>query len=427
MEKEMNRLTRWSFVILLVFAAAAIRCKKNPASEDKVSGDVSPGYTLFGNNDGRMTYLVDMDGKTVHSWTHTRSGGYAVYLLENSNILRTAQASNSILSGGGSAGYVQEIDWNGNVVWEFLYSSSTALAHHDIEPMPNGHVLIIAWEVKSATVAKAAGRKTTAAMWPDHVIEVDKSTSQIVWQWHAWDHLIQDYDQTKANYGVVNQHPELFDINLGSSGSSGPGGGGDWLHMNGISYNAALDQIVLTSHNMSELYVIDHSTTTQEAAGHTGGTYGKGGDILYRWGNPANYRATGTTYFSVVHCPYWIPSGLPGAGNIIAFNNGTNTRASSIIEITPPLQSDGLYTFTSGTAYGPATPAWTYSNGTSFYSSNQGCCQRLADGHTLITDPDSGYIFEVDQNQKKAWEYKYAGQIARSQRYAAGYAGLSKL
>ncbi len=424
----MKRFARWLYAALLVMAATALMCKKNPAGEEeKVSGAVSDGYTLFSTNDGRTTYLIDLNGKTVHTWSHSRSGGYAVYLLENSNILRTAQAASSVFNGGGSAGYVQEIDWNGNVVWEYLYSSSTVLAHHDIEPMPDGNVLIIAWEVKSASEARAAGRKTSATIWPDHLIEVDKSTSRIVWQWHAWDHLIQDYDQTKANYGIVGEHPELIDVNLGVSASSVPGGGGDWLHMNGISYNAELDQIAITSHNMSELYVIDHSTTTEQAAGHSGGKYGKGGDLLYRWGKPSNYRASGTTYFSVVHSPCWIPSGLPGAGHIIAFNNGTSSRASSVIEITPPLQSDGSYAFTSGSGYGPAAPTWTYSNGTGFYSSNQGCCQRLADGHTLITDPDSGYLFEVDQNKQKAWEYKFSGQIARSQRYAAGYAGLSKL
>jgi len=328
---------------------------------------------------------------------------------------------------GGSAGYVQEVDWDGNVVWEFLYSNSSHLAHHDIEPLPSGNVLIIAWELKTATQAKAAGRKSSSAIWPDHVIEVEKASSQIVWEWHAWDHLVQDYDATKAGYGVVLEHPELWDVNLNAGSSGGPGGAGDWLHLNGISYNSPLDQIVISSHTMSEFYVVDHSTTTQEAAGHTGGRCGKAGDLLYRWGKPSNYDASGTQYFSVMHCPFWIPDGYAGAGNILAFNNGTNNAISSIVEVTPPIQADGNYAITSGAAYGPAKPTWTYSNGSSFYSSNQGCCQRLPDGNTLITDPDNGYLFEVSSGGQKAWEYKYSSQIARSVRYAAGYAGLSKL
>ena len=60
----------------------------------------------------------------------------------------------------------------------------------------------------------------------------------------------------------------------------------DWLHTNGIDYNAEYDLIVLSVPRMNELWVIDHSTTTEEALGSTGGRWGKGGDLLWRWGNP---------------------------------------------------------------------------------------------------------------------------------------------
>jgi hypothetical protein len=419
--------------LLMLFICAVgflFSCSEKPTeneSDGVVDGEMSDGYTLFAPNNSKATYLIDMDGTIVHRWSHTKSGGYAVYLLENGNIIRTAQATNSTLNGGGSAGYVEEVDWDGNVVWQFLYSSSTHLAHHDIEPMPNGNVLIIAWEVKSGSVAAAAGRKSSGTIWPDHVIEVEKSSSQIVWEWHAWDHLIQDYNASKANYGVVADHPELIDVNLSATGGGGPGGGGDWLHVNGISYNPMLDQVVISSHYMSEIYVIDHSTTTEEAAGHSGGRYGKGGDILYRWGKPANYDASGTQYFNVIHCPFWVPYDYPGGGNILVFNNGTDKRASSVIEIVPPAQADGSYTVTLGSAFGPSQPKWTYSNGTSFYSSNQGCCHRLSNGNTLITDPDNGYLFEVNSSGKKVWEYQHVSQIARAIRYDADYEGLAKL
>ncbi|MBP7462168.1 MAG: aryl-sulfate sulfotransferase [Candidatus Delongbacteria bacterium] len=395
------------------------------SGQSGLSDTTSDGYTLFAPNGSRYTYLIDMNGNTVHSWSHTRSGGYSVYLLENGHIMRTAEASNSTFGGGGSAGYVQEIDWNGNVVWEYCYSSSTYLAHHDIEPMPNGNVLIIAWEIKSATQAKAAGSKQSSTLWPDHVVEVN-SSSQIVWQWHAWDHLVQDYDSSKPNYGVVAEHPELLDLNL-RAGSGGPGGGGDWLHMNGISYNPELDQIAITSHYMNEVYVIDHSTTTAEAASHSGGKSGKGGDILYRWGCPSNYDVSGTQYLCVTHCAFWIPSDCPGAGNLMIFNNGTNSRKSGVYEIQLPLQSDGTYRWTTGQCYEPTTPTWSYTGNSSFYSSNQGCCQRLPNGNTLITDPDNGHLFEVNSAGQIQWEYTYKSLIARSLRYPKDYSGLSKL
>ena len=104
-----------------------------------------------------------------------------------------------------------------------------------------------------------------------------------------------------ANYGVVGDHPELADFNYppsGGGGGGGPGGGSggtDWLHLNSVNYNAELDQIVVSVHNTGEIWVIDHSTSMAEAAGHTGGNSGRGGDILFRWGNPQAYdQGTGS-------------------------------------------------------------------------------------------------------------------------------------
>ena len=128
-----------------------------------------------------------------------------------------------------------------------------------------------------------------------------------------------------------------------------PGGpNADWTHINAVAYNADLDQIVISVHAFSEIWIIDHSTTTEEAAGHTGGKRGKGGDLLYRWGNPRAYRA-GTNVdqkLFVQHNAHWIPKGLPGEGHMLVFNNG-NRRPdgaySSVDEIVLPVKSDGTY------------------------------------------------------------------------------------
>jgi hypothetical protein len=141
-----------------------------------------------------------MNNQTVKTWTHSVSGGYSCYLLEDGSVLRSGNSSNSQLNGGGATGIVQKYDWNGNLIWQYTYSSSTYRSHHDIEPMPNGNVLIIAWEVKSASQAVAAGLKRSISIWPDHIIEVKPTGSTsgtIVWEWHAWDHLFRIYDATK--------------------------------------------------------------------------------------------------------------------------------------------------------------------------------------------------------------------------------------
>jgi hypothetical protein len=384
------------------------------------------GYTIYGPNGGKNTYLINNSNTAVKSWTHAKAGGYSVYLLPDGSVIRNAQPTTcTSLNGGGAEGVVTRTSWAGSVTWEYTYCSTAYRSHHDIEPMPNGNVLLIAWEVKTATQAVAAGLNHSAEVWPDHIVEIQPSGTTggtIVWQWHAWDHLVQHYDSSKSNYGVVADHPELLDINMDSNFSSG-----DWMHLNGISYNPDLDQIVVSSHQLNEVYVIDHSTTTAEAASHAGGRSGHGGDILYRWGQPSNYGAPGSQVFDVVHSAIWIPSGLPGAGHVMAFNNRESQSTSMVVELeTPYNSSTGQYTWTPGTAYAPASPAWSYT-ATGFYSQHLGSTQRLPNGNTLICQSTSGYMFEVDPAGTTQWSYAKGGEIVRITKYAPDYAGLSGL
>jgi len=395
-----------------------------------VNAEPYDGFTFFNPLNSRTTYLLDMDNDIVHRWNHDRNGGYATYLLKNGNILRPAQVNNPRIRGAAYSGLIQEKNWEGETVWEFEYNTATQMMHHDIEPMPNGNILAIAWEVKSAEEARQAGRRNPRTIWPFHIIEINRDPfmqfEDIVWEWHAWDHLIQDFDEDMDNFGVVGDHPELIDVNLGRGGG-GPGGGGDWLHINGISYNPDLDQIVFSSHFTDEIYIVDHSTTTEEAAGHEGGNSGRGGDILYRWGCPSNYDAEGEQQFDIVHCSWWVPEGLPGAGNILAFNNGEGARASEIVEIVLPRDEEGNYILEEGQAYGPEEPVWSYADGRTFYSNHLGGCQRLPNGNTLITESTDEHILEVDAEGNIVWEHNNRNQIARSLRYAHDFPGVYQL
>ncbi len=372
------------------------------------------GYTLFAPLTYEETYLIDNNGLLVNSWQSEHVVGNSVYLLENGDLLRACDPmNNTTFLAGGDAGCVERYDWDGNLVWRFDYSSTQYRHHHDIEPLPNGNVLILAWEFRSDSAALAAGRDPNllgTALWPEHIVEVEPADSvggNIVWEWHLWDHLIQDYDSTKENYGVVAEHPELLDINFARDGLA------DWIHANAIDYNAELDQIMISSPFLSEIWVIDHSTTTEEAAGHSGGNSGMGGDILYRWGNPQGYDA-GTDVDRKLfeqHHPHWIEPGLPGEGNVLIFNNGVNRPGgnySTIDELETTVDSLGNYPQPgAGMAHGPNDFVWNYTAPvpTDFYAAFISGAQRLPNGNTLICDGAYGTIFEVTPDGETVWEY----------------------
>ena len=260
-------------------------------------------------------------------------------------------------------------------------------------------------------------------MWSSSIFEIQSDGNgggEIVWEWHLWDHLIQDENPDSDNYGIVGDHPELFDINKGWLGGGGPqGGNADWMHLNTISYNIEYDQIVISSHRVDEIFVIDHSTTIEEAASHSGGNYGKGGDFLYRWGNPQNYDR-GNNSDNLIghqHSINWIPDGYPGEGNFILFNNDGNEA----IEFSPPIDEDGFYIIEEGQPYGPDNIVWS----SPYYSTDmQGGAFRLPNGNTLITDCDSANIEEVTESGSIVWSYSQSGNnvnIARAQKYAIDY------
>jgi hypothetical protein len=277
-------------------------------------------------------------------------------------------------------------------------------------------VLVLAFELKSKAEAIAAGRDTAKLgqnkLWPEHLVEVDPTSDSIVWEWHLWDHVIQDFDSTEENYGVVGDHPELVDLNFFLL--SGVKGKADWVHANGLDYNEDFDQIIISAHNFGEAWVIDHSTTTQEAAGHTGGQHNMGGDIIYRWGNPWAYRRGDSTSQQLFgqHNTQWIRDGLQGAGHMMAFDNGYgrlgDKKYSRVVEWVPACDSTGYYPRPdSGKPFGPDSAYWIYQGNpdTTFYSRNGSGAQRLPNGNTLICEQRNGRFFEVAPDTQIVWTY----------------------
>ena len=375
------------------------------------------GYTLFAPKHDTMTYLINNEGRKVHEWTASRyAPGQSVYLLENGDILRTCMVQGGLGSGGGEGGRIEEYTWNDSLVWQLDYSTDNYTQHHDVKRLPNGNIVMLVVEKKTVAEAIAAGFNPNnfqpdviqkGYMLPDCIIEIQPTPpvgGTVVWEWHVWDHLIQDYDATKLNYGVVNQHPELVDCD------------GDhrvlplfWNHMNCIDYHPEFDQIAMSVRGNSEVWIVDHSTTTAQSSGHTGGTHGKGGDLLYRWGNPLTYGAgtvTNQKYFEQ-HDVEWIKPDCPGAGDLMCFNNGVNRNYSSIDEITPPVDNNGNYAYTLGTAYGPAALTWTYvaDPPVSLFAHDISGAQRLPNGNTLIDNGPLGTFTEVTPAGLIVWKY----------------------
>ena len=283
--------------------------------------------------------------------------------------------------------------------------------------MPNGNILILGWEKKRYSEAINAGRISVEnEIWPLVIYEVTLNQDtefEIIWEWHIWDHIIQDVDISLPNFGIIEDHPELIDINIGNFTNPNEG---DWLHTNAIDYNSGLDQIVFSSKHFNEIFIIDHSTTILEASGHDGGNSNKGGDILYRWGNPANYGRGDNSdqKLNAQHGVHWIPLGFPGAGKFLIFNNNPSDTLSnsnhfgnsSIVEILPPLNVDGNYFLSTDSIYGPEEYDLIYGDDDSFFSSFQSGAYRLTNGNTIIPVNQEKSIFEINQDNQVVWECK---------------------
>ncbi len=400
------------------------------------------GYTLFGA--GGTTYLIDMEGYVVNTWPT----GSRPRFLENGNLMDSTTDDPRLFRG------FQELDWEGNRLWEYHETRENYEPHHDYVRLFNKKLnayttmyianrLVPHDEAIAAGCDPANGPYEDASM--DTIVEVDMA-GNIVWEWRFLDHLIQDIDPTRANYvgegKAVADYPGKLNLNL-------PGRPlrGDWLHCNSMDYNQELDQVV-TNTVQGEFYVIDHGNTfiPGDSAGSVALAAGPAGDFIYRFGDPARYgqgeppsvledwtaSTPGHKQLGGSHHIQWIRPGLPGAGHFLVFNNAQylfeRTPQSYIFEINGFLDAGGRDT---GNYINPpeagyyiwesADPRnthkqskqmsnqiiWIYAarGNTAFFSHIGSGCQRLPNGNTLICGSTEGHIFEVTPDGELVWEY----------------------
>ncbi len=379
------------------------------------------GYTFFSPFSGTKAYLVDNCGYLINEWDRGTNPGLAAYFLENGLMLRTYKVSPlGPFTSASNSGGLELVDWNNNTVWSYEFNTSTWLSHHDAVYMPNGNILVLTWELAFENELIELGRDpneiySEGFMWSEKIIEIEPVGSNdinIVWEWNIKDHYVQDFDPTKLGYGVISEHPELFNINLPELNSSNSNASRDWNHFNAIDYHPDLDQILISVRNSDEIWILDHSTTVEEAASHSGGLYGKGGDILYRWGNASAYERATVSDQKLFgqHGVNWIRNGLNDAGKILIYNNGNGRPGpdySTAEIITPPQDQNGGYILPTTDPFGPDQAEWIYGNlsGESFYSPYLSNAQRLPNGNTLINAGSPGNVFEIDPQRNKVWEY----------------------
>ena len=348
------------------------------------------GYTLISSRRTDVVNLIDHLGRKVHTWKLEGRRIEAAELLENGNLIIRHDPAGPRM--------IVEVDQDGNTVWEYAANAY----HHDMAKLPNGNVILIRRGRLTSQEAIAAGvmlPPLSNSSWRyDYLQEVKPTgpqSGEVVWEWSTLDHLVQDHDPTKPGYGSIAEQPERIDINYGYT----------WI--NSIDYNPFLDQIMLSVRNHRELWVIDHNTTTEEAAGPKG-------DLLYRWGNPQAHGNEGRQELFWQHDAHWIPPGLPGAGNVLILNNGNDEKFegpqrnySSVEEIALPTLQDNTYSRNHDLGFAPLRILWTYTadDPGDFYAPIQSGAQRLPNGNTQICDSPSGTIFQVTSDGQTVWKY----------------------
>ncbi len=392
--------------LLLLFCLSLIACNNDDDSNVNDTVELSDNVEIYEEalidddlllaieNGGNTSYLLNKQGHRVYEWNFDTNLGNDLEILPDGRLLGMFKVFGPEIDFGGGGGTVKILSPNSGVLWQYTYHSEDYIAHHDVEMLPNGNVLFISWERVDAITAQENGVNVTHDIFPESLIEVDTQTNQIVWRWNSFDHIIQNSNPDKDNFGNLNENPQLININYNSSISNG-----DIMHANGIDYDEVRDVIYLSVNFYSEIWVIDHSTTTEEAATSSGGNFNKGGDLLYRFGNPETYDSLGDRLFYNNHFPNLIEKNVPGKDNMLVFvNKDNNQEQSAVYEFDLP----ETFNLLPNTNNEPQV-VWQFTD-PDMYSRIISGAVRLKNGNTLICDGGYG-LWEVTQNGEIVWKF----------------------
>jgi len=390
------------FFIISLIMPGNVYGQENTIGVTDISWDATDGYTIF--SAGKRTYIINNCGQVINKWESENNVSNSAYLLDNGNLLRTAAAGGLSYFFGG---IIEEFNWEGELVWSYEINNDEFIQHHDIEPLPNGNILALCYNFKEPIDAWVAGAQDTLEYWSTSIFEIQplpNNQANIVWEWHLWDHLVQNIDSTRQNYSEIIQ-PELFDINemIFPNDSTfvtvyvdiGP----DWMHMNSIDYNEERDEILLSSRDHNEIFILDHSTSTEEASSHSGGTHDMGGDFIYRFGREQFYGQ---------HDAHWINRSDYHDDAIVVFNNGfrhddMSRGYSSVDYLIPKVGMNGKYVHDEVDTF---EVLLKLDGEDREFSSVMGSAQILDDDRILICNSSGGWFLEFDIDRNLKWKYE---------------------
>lgn len=389
------------FVSSPIFAQSIGLIKLDPDAYEKL--------VLISPVNSTDTYLIDECGFIVNQWRSEYRPGLSARLDKDGNLYRAGRINSAIFRAGGLGGIIEKYNWSGELLWQYRLATDSMHLHHDFYLKENGKLLLIAWDLVSDDELEQKARQgwnVNHQFYSETILEIDPTDDfRVTWQWNAIDHVIQDRDSLKSDYGRISDNANRININLNSNIVNNYL---DWLHINSVEYDASTGLLLLSCNGIDEIVAIDQTSTSEEAAGQTGGNYGRGGDLIYRWGNPENYTGRlepDEKYLFKQHDARFIKTEDKIEFSI--FNNariidGQNYSSVERFELnTIPTASTDIYALHDSTKR-----VWSYNLDADqmLYSKRMSSAQYLKN-RWLICSSDNGRIIEIDEEGKILWEY----------------------